>query len=81
MRDIIAPPLGEGVSEAILASWLKRPGDRVAKGEGLLVLETDKASVEVSADVEGVVAAVFIDAGESVAVGAILGRIEEAPRP
>jgi 2-oxoglutarate dehydrogenase E2 component (dihydrolipoamide succinyltransferase) len=76
MIDILTPALGEGVGEAILARWLKNPGDAVSAGEGLLVLETDKASVEVAADADGVLGAIFAQAGDSVAIGSVLGRID-----
>ncbi|HCK85270.1 MAG TPA: dihydrolipoamide succinyltransferase, partial [Hyphomonadaceae bacterium] len=49
MTAIVVPTLGESVTEATVARWMKQPGEAVAKDETLVELETDKVSVEVSA--------------------------------
>ena len=54
MTDIVVPTLGESVSEATVAKWMKKAGDTVRKDETLVELETDKVSVEVSAPEAGV---------------------------
>ena len=75
--DIAVPELGESVTEATVARWLKAPGDAVARDEPVVELETDKANLEVAASAAGVLAEILVDDGRDVAVGAVLGRIEE----
>ncbi|WP_299621147.1 2-oxoglutarate dehydrogenase complex dihydrolipoyllysine-residue succinyltransferase [Pelagibius sp.] len=75
--DIVVPTLGESVSEATVAQWLKKPGDAVAVDEPLVELETDKVTLEVNATAAGVLAEVIAGEGDNVEVGALLGRIGE----
>ncbi len=74
--DIVVPTLGESVTEATIAQWLKKPGEAVALDEPLVELETDKVTLEVNASQAGVLAEILADEGENVAVGALLGRID-----
>jgi 2-oxoglutarate dehydrogenase E2 component (dihydrolipoamide succinyltransferase) len=76
MTDIVVPTLGESVSSATVARWLKQAGDAVAADEPLVELETDKVTVEVNAPVAGVIAAIAADTGAEVLPGAVLGSIE-----
>ena len=75
--DITVPALGESVTEATVAKWFKKAGDRVEVDEPLVELETDKVAVEVNAQSAGVLDEIIADAGAEVAVGALLGRIVE----
>lgn len=75
--ELKVPALGESVSEATVAKWFKKPGDAVKADEPLVELETDKVTVEVNASVSGALAEIIADVGAEVAVGAILGRINE----
>jgi 2-oxoglutarate dehydrogenase E2 component (dihydrolipoamide succinyltransferase) len=75
--DIVVPTLGESVTEATVAQWLKQPGDAVAVDEPVVELETDKVTLEVNASVAGVLAEVVAGEGDNVEVGALLGRIGE----
>ncbi|MCH6586911.1 MAG: dihydrolipoamide succinyltransferase, partial [Proteobacteria bacterium] len=75
--DIVVPTLGESVTEATIAQWLKKPGEAVAVDEPLVELETDKVTLEVNASTAGVLAEVFVQEGDNVEVGALLGRIAE----
>ncbi len=75
MTDIVVPTLGESVSEATVAKWLKRAGDVVRKDETLVELETDKVSVEVSAPEAGVLTAIVAAEGATVQIGALLGHL------
>ena len=77
MTDIVVPTLGESVSEATVAKWLKQAGDAVRKDETLVELETDKVSVEVSAPEAGVLTDIVAKEGATVGIGAILGRLGE----
>ena len=78
MTDIVVPTLGESVSEATVAKWLKRAGDSVRKDETLVELETDKVSVEVSAPEAGVLTDIVAGEGDTVQIGALLGRMGAA---
>jgi 2-oxoglutarate dehydrogenase E2 component (dihydrolipoamide succinyltransferase) len=75
--EIRVPALGESVTEATVAKWLKRPGDSVAADEPLVELETDKVTVEVPAPSAGVLSEIRVNAGATTAVGSILGMIGE----
>jgi 2-oxoglutarate dehydrogenase E2 component (dihydrolipoamide succinyltransferase) len=78
MSDIVVPTLGESVTEATVAKWLKKPGDAVAKDEALVELETDKVSVEVSATEAGTLGEIVAAEGATVGIGALLGRLGAA---
>ena len=75
--DILVPTLGESVSEATVAQWLKQPGEPVALDEPVVELETDKVTLEVNAAEAGVLSEIVVEAGANVEVGALLGRIAE----
>lgn len=75
MAQIIVPTLGESVSEATVAQWLKKEGDTVAVDEPIVELETDKVTLEVNATEAGVISAIIVQEGENVEVGALLGEI------
>ena len=75
--DIRVPALGESVTEATVAKWLKKPGEAVAVDEPLVELETDKVTVEVPAPSAGVLSEIRVPAGMTTAVGSVLGQIGE----
>jgi 2-oxoglutarate dehydrogenase E2 component (dihydrolipoamide succinyltransferase) len=75
MTQIIVPPLGESVSSATVARWLKKAGEAVAADEPLVELETDKVTVEVNAPAAGVIEAIAANEGAEVTAGAVLGTI------
>ncbi|MGE0829895.1 MAG: 2-oxo acid dehydrogenase subunit E2, partial [Hyphomonadaceae bacterium] len=75
MTEIVVPTLGESVTEATVARWLKKPGETVAKDETLVELETDKVSVEVSAPEAGVLSDIVAAEGDTVGIGALLGHL------
>jgi 2-oxoglutarate dehydrogenase E2 component (dihydrolipoamide succinyltransferase) len=77
MTEIRVPTLGESVTEATVGKWFKQPGDPVAVDEPLVELETDKVTLEVPAPAAGVLAEIAVKDGETVAVGALLGQIED----
>ena len=81
--EIVVPTLGESVTEATVAKWLKAVGEAVRVDEPLVELETDKVTVEVPSPVAGVLAEISADTGADVAVGAVLGRVtqETAAQP
>ncbi|MDQ2106588.1 biotin/lipoyl-containing protein, partial [Azospirillum isscasi] len=73
--DIKVPTLGESVSEATVARWLKKVGDAIAVDEPLVELETDKVTLEVNAPAAGTLADILQPEGANVSVGAVLGLI------
>src|SRR5262245_59081147 len=77
MVEIRVPTLGESVTEATIGRWFKQPGEKVAVDEPVVELETDKVTIEVPAPAAGVLSDIAAKDGETVAVGAVLGRIEE----
>ena len=75
MADILVPALGESVTTATVARWLKKAGEAVAADEPVVELETDKVTVEVNAQEAGTMEAPSVAEGEEVEVGKLLGTI------
>jgi 2-oxoglutarate dehydrogenase E2 component (dihydrolipoamide succinyltransferase) len=76
--EIRVPALGESVTEATVAKWLKKIGDRVAVDDPLVELETDKVTLEVNATAPGTLAEIAVPEGGNVGVGGVLGLIGDA---
>ena len=74
--EIRIPEVGESVREALLAKWFKKSGDPVKKDEPLCEIETDKITLDINADVSGVLA-IQVAEGTTVAIGAVVGVIAE----
>jgi 2-oxoglutarate dehydrogenase E2 component (dihydrolipoamide succinyltransferase) len=79
--EIRVPTLGESVTEATVAKWLRNVGEAVAADEPLVELETDKVTVEVNAPASGTLSEIKVDAGATVEVGALLGSLAEGAAP
>jgi 2-oxoglutarate dehydrogenase E2 component (dihydrolipoamide succinyltransferase) len=83
--EIKVPSLGESVSEATVAKWLKQPGEAVERDEPVVELETDKVTLEVPAPQAGILGEIRAAEGTNVPVGAVLGTIADgaaaAPHP
>ncbi len=75
--DIKVPSLGESVVEATVAKWYKNAGDSVVTDEPLIELETDKVTLEVPSPITGKIEKILFNEGDTVAVGAVLGSIDE----
>ncbi len=75
--EITVPTLGESVTEATVSKWLKKVGDTVEVDEPLVELETDKVSLEVPSPIAGVLSEILVADGTDVAVGAVLGSLNE----
>ena len=73
--DVLMPQLGETVTEGTITKWFKSAGDKVAPGDNLFEIETDKVSMEVPATEAGVLAEVRVAAGEVAPVGAVVAVI------
>ena len=76
--EVVVPALGESVTEATVAGWLKANGDIVAQDEPIVELETDKVTVEVNSPTAGVLDFANFEVGETVDVGAVLCIIKES---
>ena len=76
-EKIVVPVLGESITEATVAKWLKNEGDNVEADEPIVELETDKVNLEVPSPVNGVLSEINSKNGEVVEVGALLGSISE----
>src|SRR6201994_4438130 len=77
MTEIRVPTLGESVTEATIGRWLKRAGEAGAVDEPLVELETDKVTIEVPAPSAGTLGDIAAKDGDTVAVGALLGMIND----
>ncbi len=75
--EIKVPTLGESVTTATIARWLKQPGEPVSADEAVIELETDKVSVEVAAPSAGVLGPHEVSEGDEVEVGALLTVVTE----
>jgi 2-oxoglutarate dehydrogenase E2 component (dihydrolipoamide succinyltransferase) len=76
--ELKVPSVGESVTEVEIGDWLKQPGESVRKDETVVVLETDKATVDIPAPISGRLSEIVHQKGARVQVGDVLGRIESA---
>ena len=76
-EKIVVPVLGESITEATIAKWLKNKGDEIVVDEPVVELETDKVNVEVPSPISGVLSELNFKNGDTVDVGAVLGIISE----
>ena len=76
--EILVPALGESVTTATVARWIKQQGETVAADEPLVELETDKVTVEVNAPSAGMLSSIAVPEGTEVEVGAVLGLVDGA---
>ena len=73
IEKIVVPTLGESITEATVAKWLKNEGDSVKVDEAIVELETDKVNLEVPSPINGVLSKINSQDGAIVEVGALLG--------
>lgn len=76
MADLVVPQLGESISEALVARWLKAVGDAVAVDEPVAELETDKITVQLPSPVAGALTEQRFDVGATVKVGDVIGAVD-----
>jgi 2-oxoglutarate dehydrogenase E2 component (dihydrolipoamide succinyltransferase) len=76
-EKILVPVLGESITEATVAKWLKKEGETVEADEAIVELETDKVNLEVPSPIDGVLSKIDSKDGETVEVGALLGTISQ----
>ncbi len=77
-EKIVVPVLGESITEATVAKWLKKAGDAVEADEPIVELETDKVNLEVPSPISGVLTEINSQDGSVVEVGALLGSVSES---
>ncbi|RMH64096.1 MAG: 2-oxo acid dehydrogenase subunit E2 [Cyanobacteria bacterium J003] len=77
IRELFMPALSSTMTEGKIVSWLKSPGDKVAKGETVLIVESDKADMDVECFYDGYLAVITVPAGEVAAVGSTIGLVAE----
>ncbi|MBQ4875447.1 MAG: 2-oxoglutarate dehydrogenase complex dihydrolipoyllysine-residue succinyltransferase [Rickettsiaceae bacterium H1] len=78
VKKVVVPPLGESITEAIIAKIHKKNGDNVTVDEVLFDLETDKVTLEVNSPASGKIATLKAKVGDEVAIGVVLAEIEES---
>ncbi|MDA7770054.1 2-oxoglutarate dehydrogenase complex dihydrolipoyllysine-residue succinyltransferase [Candidatus Pelagibacter sp.] len=76
-EKILVPVLGESITEATVAKWLKKEGDTIEADEPIVELETDKVNLEVPSPIDGILSEINSRDGETVEVGALLGSISQ----
>ncbi len=76
-HNVVAPSVGESITEVSILKWLKQNGQQVKNGEVLLEIESDKATVEVAAEATGALT-ILMQAGERMNVGTVIGMIDDA---
>ena len=76
IKDIILPDLGEGISAAEVSEVSVSVGDQLNKGDTIVVLESDKASMEIPSDINGTVKEVLVKIGQEIEVGCLLIKLE-----
>jgi pyruvate dehydrogenase E2 component (dihydrolipoamide acetyltransferase) len=79
IHEIFMPALSSTMTEGKIVSWQKSPGDKVEKGETVLIVESDKADMDVESFYEGFLATIIVPAGESAPVGNTIALIAETP--
>ncbi len=74
--DVTMPQMGESIAEGTLSKWLKKVGDEVKRDEPLFEISTDKVDAEIPSPSAGVIAEILVKEGETVAVDAVVARLE-----
>ncbi|PSN11370.1 branched-chain alpha-keto acid dehydrogenase subunit E2 [filamentous cyanobacterium CCT1] len=77
IREVFMPALSSTMTEGKIVSWVKSPGDRVEKGETVVIVESDKADMDVESFHEGILAAIVVEAGGTAPVGEAIALLAE----
>lgn len=77
INEVFMPALSSTMTEGKIVSWVKSPGDKVEKGETVVVVESDKADMDVESFYEGYLAHVIVQAGETATVGAAIALLAD----
>jgi pyruvate dehydrogenase E2 component (dihydrolipoamide acetyltransferase) len=81
MSELTMPKLSDSTADAVIVRWLKAPGDRFARGEALIEVETDKATVVYEAESDGTLAAILVPEGGTAAVGEPIATLGNGAAP
>lgn len=81
MSDFVMPSLGADMEKGTVVEWLKKPGDPIARGEVVAVVETQKGAFEIEVFEDGVLGEILVPIGTEAPVGAVLARIDSAGSP
>src|SRR2546422_11587199 len=79
--ELVVPSVGESITEVEIGDWLKNPGEPVAQDEPVVVIETEKVTVELPAPTAGTITQMLKSKGEKAAVGDIIGYMEPNGKP
>src|ERR1051326_1264668 len=82
--DVVMPQMGESIAEGTIVRWIKKPGEKVERGEPLLEISTDKVDAEIPAPASGTLTEVLAQEGQTVGVNSVIARIDgggQAPSP
>ena len=79
IREVFMPALSSTMTEGKIVSWAKSPGDKVEKGDTVVIVESDKADMDVESFYEGTLATVIVDAGEMAQVNQVIAFLAESP--
>jgi pyruvate dehydrogenase E2 component (dihydrolipoamide acetyltransferase) len=77
IREVFMPALSSTMTEGKIVSWVKAPGDKVEKGETVVIVESDKADMDVESFYEGILAAIVVEAGDTAPVGDAIALLAE----
>lgn len=78
ISEVPLPRLGDTVDQVVVVDWIVAPGATVAEGDPLMMVETDKVEVEVTAPFAGTIVELLVSEGDEIVTGTILCRIEAA---
>ena len=78
MTDVVMPQMGESIVEGTLTKWLKKKGEHIERDEPLFEISTDKVDTEIPSPVAGILGDVLVQEGTTVAIGTVVGRIEDS---
>ena len=77
IHEVFMPALSSTMTEGKIVSWVKSPGDKVEKGETVVVVESDKADMDVETFYEGYIATILVESGATAPVGSAIALIAE----
>src|ERR1700754_1052722 len=78
--ELRVPEVGESITEVEIGDWLKAEGERVSREEAVVMIDTDKVTVELPAPVTGVITKILVQKGGTAKVGDVIGYMDEAPQ-
>ena len=81
VTEVLMPLMGEGINEATLVRWLKKPGDKILRAEPLLEVSTDKVDTEIPSPSDGFLLAISAEAGATVSINSISAFIGAMAAP